>query len=70
MNDTATKGSTLIWIELVTSQLTMSHTTDSVNEISTIEIFEPVLIRVMGVGPTVGLVSGRVLNPVLVTSIL
>ena len=64
------EGGTLVGIKLVTSQLMMSHPTDGMNEISTIEILEPALVRVMGVGPMVEVSRGRVFNPVLVTSIL
>ena len=70
MNNAVTEGSTLVGIEMVTSQLTASYLANGVNEVPTIEIFEPVLIRVMGVGPTMKVGSGRVLDPVLITSIL
>ena len=52
MDNTATKVSTLIGAELVMGQLAMSHLTDGVNEVSAVEIFEPVLIQIVSVGPT------------------
>ena len=61
---------TLIRVKLVTSQLTTSHPTDGMDEVSAIEIFEPVLIQVVGVGPTMEVDGGGVLNPVLIMSIL
>ena len=48
----------------------MSHTTDGMNEISVIEIFKPVLIQVVSVGPTMELMSRGVFNLILVMSIL
>ena len=46
------------------------HPADGMDEVSAIEIFEPVLIRVMGVGPTMEVSGRRVLNPVLIMSVL
>ena len=60
----------LIRVKLVTSQLTMRHLADGMDEISSIEIFEPVLIWVMGVGLTMEVGSRRVLDPVFIMSIL
>ena len=48
----------------------MYYPTDSVDEVPTIEIFEPVLIWVVSVGVTVEVMSQRVFNSVLVASIL
>ena len=55
----------LIRIELVTS-----HPTDGVDEVPMVEIFEPVLIQVVGVGPMMEVGSRRVLNPVFVRATL
>ena len=55
---------------LTTSQLVACHLTDGMDEVVTVQIFEPILIRVMGVRATVELMSRRVLYPVLITSIL
>ena len=60
----------LVGIKLVTCQLTMGHTTDGMDKVPTVKIFEPVLVRVMSVGPTMEIGRRRVLNPVLITSIL
>ena len=70
MDDAAAEGGTLVGVKLVTRQLATSYPTDGVNEVSTIEIFEPVLIWVVSVGPTMEVGSGRVLDPVLITSVL
>ena len=45
-----TKGSTLIGVKLVMCQLTMSDSADGMDEISMVEIFEPILIWVVGIG--------------------
>ena len=60
----------MVRVKLVMSQLVVSHLTDGMDEISTVEIFEPVLIWVVSIGPTMEVGRGRVLNPVLITSIL
>ena len=65
-----TEHSTLIWVKSVMSQLAAHHLTDSVNEIPTVQVFEPVLVRIMRVGVTIELVRRRVLNPVFITSVL
>ena len=52
-----TKGGALIGIKVMTSQLTTSYLTDGVDEISAIEIFKPILVRVMSVGAMVEIVS-------------
>ena len=70
VDNSATEGSTLIWIKMVTSQLMMSHSTNCVNEVPTVEVFKPVLIWVVSVGATIELQRGRVLNPILVMGIL
>ena len=70
MNNTATEGGALIRIKSVTSQFAVGHPTDGVDKVLTVEILEPILIRIVGVRATVELVGRRILNPVLVTSIL
>ena len=70
MDNATTKGGALIGIKLVTSQLMTSHLADGMDEIPTIEIFKSILIQVMGIGPTMEVGSGRVFNPILITSIL
>ena len=65
-----TECGTLIRVETVTSQLATCHSTNSMDEVSMIEIFKSILVRVMGVGTTVEIVCQGVLNTVLVASIL
>ena len=70
MDNTTAEGGTLVGIKLVMSQLAMSHPTDGMDKVPTVEIFETILIRVVGVGPTMEVGSRRVFDPVLITSIL
>ena len=70
MNDAATKGSMLVGVKVMTSQFATSHPADSVNEISPKEIFKPVLVWIVGVGPTMEVGCGRVLHPILIMGIL
>ena len=51
-------------------QFATSHPTDGMDEVLTIKVFEPILVRVMCVGTTVELMSRWVLNIILITSIL
>ena len=60
----------LIRIEAMIRQFAMCHSANSVDEISLVEIFEPVLVGIVHVRTTVELVSRRVFNPILITSIL
>ena len=48
----------------------MSHTTDGVDEVAAVKIFEPVLVWIVGVGATVKVYRRRVLTTLLITSIL
>ena len=66
----ATKGGTLIRIKMMMAKFATSDSTDRVDEIGTIEIFEPVLIRVVGVGTAIELVRRRILPTLFVTCIL
>ena len=52
------------------SQLAAHHPTNRVDEIPTVQVFEPILIRIVGVGTAVELVGRRVFNPVFIMSIL
>ena len=65
-----TKGGTLVRIKMVTREFATGHTTDGVDEVAAVEIFKPVLIRVMGVGTTVEVVRRRVFPSFLVTGVL
>ena len=69
-NDSPTEGRTLVRIEMVATELATSHTADRVNKVCPIQVFEPVLIRVVGVGTAVELVGRRVFPTFLVTCIL
>ena len=60
----------LVGVKLMMCQLTASHLTDGMDEVSVIKVFKPILIRVMGVGPTMEIGRRRAFNPVLITSIL
>ena len=44
--------------------------TDGMDEVAAVEVFEPVLVRIMGVRTTIEVVRGRVLTTFLVASIL
>ena len=71
MTDNAlTKGGALIRIKSMMCQLAASHPTDSMDEVPMVQIFKSVLVRVVGVGTTVELMSGGVFNTILVMSIL
>ena len=48
----------------------MSHPTDGMDKVSTIEVVEPILVRVMGIGAMVKIMSRGVLHSILVTSVL
>ena len=54
----------------MTCQLAACHLTDGMDEISTVEIFEPILIWVMSVGATVEIMGQGVLDTIFVASIL
>ena len=69
-DDTATEGGTLVRVKVMTAEFATGHTTNRVDEVGTVQIFEPVLIRVVGVGTTIEVVGRRVLPTFLVTCIL
>ena len=48
----------------------MCHSTNSMDEVSMVQVFEPVLVRVMSIGTTIEVVSQRVFNSILVVGIL
>ena len=50
MDDSATEGGTLVWVEVMTSKFVTGHPADGMNKVATVEIFKPILIRVMRVG--------------------
>ena len=65
-----TERGALIGIEVVASQLAAGHPTDGVDEVRTVEIFKPVLVRVVSVGTTEKVVGRRILPTLLITCIL
>ena len=60
----------MVWIEMVATKLATCDPTDRMNEVGAVKIFKPVLIRVVGVGSTVEIVSRRIFPTFLVTSVL
>ena len=56
-NDTVAEGDMLIGVELVLGQLAMRHSTDGMDEVMTVKVLEPILVRIMGVRATVKVVS-------------
>ena len=64
------EGGALIGIESMMSQLAAHHPTDRVDEILTVEILEPILIRIVGVQAAIKLVGRRILNSIFIMSIL
>ena len=65
-----TKGGVLIRVKVVVSQLVMSHLADCMDEIPTVQVFEPIFVRIVRIGSTIELMGRRVLNPLLIMSIL
>ena len=54
----------------MTGEFVTSHTTNGVDEVAAVEVLEPVLIRVMGVGTTIEVVRRRIFMAFLITCIL
>ena len=69
-NDATTEGGALVRIKVMATKLATGYPADGVDEVGPVEIFEPVLVRIMGVGTTIEVVSRRVLPTLLVTCIL
>ena len=70
MDDTTTKCGALIRVQSVMGQLTPCHPTNGMNEVSSIEIFKTILVRVVGVGPMEEIMCRGVLDTILIMSIL
>ena len=70
MNDATAEGGMLVRVKMVACQLAAGHVTDGMNEVAMVKVLKPVLIWVVSIGPTMEVGSGRVLDPVLITSIL
>ena len=64
------KCSVLVRVKMVTGKLATSHATDGMDEVATVEIFETILIWIVGVGVTVEVIGWRVLLTFLITSVL
>ena len=62
--------SILVRVQTMVSQLAMCHTTNGMDEGMVVKIFKPVLVQVMGVRTTVEVMSRRILDSVLIVSIL
>ena len=69
-NDPPTKCGVLVGIKMVAAEFTTSHTTDRVDKVGPVQVFEPVLVRVVCVGTTVEIVRRRILPTFLITCIL
>ena len=69
-NDPTTKSGSLVGVKVITSQFAARHSANGVDEVPVIKVFKPVLIRVVGVRPTMEVGSRRVFNPVFITSVL
>ena len=69
-NDATTESGALIGIEMMTTKLGTSDPTNGVDEVGPVKIFEPVLVRVMGVGSAVEVIGRRILTAFLITCIL
>ena len=70
MNNTLTEGGALVRVKMVTREFAMSHTTNRMNEAAAVQIFEPVLVRVVGVGAAVEVERQRIFPTFLVMSVL
>ena len=60
----------MVRIKMMATKFATSDPTDRMDEIGAVEIFEPVLIRVVSVGPTVEVIGRRIFPTLLVTCIL
>ena len=69
-DDPPTKSGTLVGIEMVAAEFMTSHTTDRVDKVGPVQVFEPVLVRIVCVRTTVEIVRRRILPTLLVTCIL
>ena len=60
----------MIRVKVVTGQLVTSHPTDGMDKVAAVKVLEPILVRIVGVGPTVEVGGRRVFYPVLIMSVL
>ena len=52
-DNTAMEHGVLIGVQAMMSELMVSHPTDGVDEVVTVEILEPVLVRIVGIGSVI-----------------
>ena len=69
-DDATVERSALIRVQVMTSEFATGHTTDRVDEVPTVKVLKPILVRVVSVGTMVEIHRQRVFNTVLITSIL
>ena len=60
----------MIGIKMMTAKLAASDPTNGMDEVGAVQIFKPVLVRIVGIGTTVKVVGRRILPTLLVTCIL
>ena len=68
--DAPTESGTLIRVQVMAAEFATSDTTDRVDEVRTVQVFETILIRIVRVGTTVEVVGQRVFPTFFITSIL
>ena len=69
-DDAMMECSVLIRVKVMMGKLVMGHLTDGVDEVMTVEILEPVLVRIMSVGMVIEVHCRRISDAILVTSVL
>ena len=69
-NHAATERGALIRVEMMPAEFAASHPTNGMDEVGPVKIFEPILVRVMGVGSAVEVIGRRILTALLITCIL
>ena len=69
-NDATAESGALVWIEVVAAKLATGHPADGMDEVGPVKVFKPILVRIVGVGPTVEIVSRRIFAALLITCIL
>ena len=55
---------------MVTSELMTGDSTDHMDEVATVQVFETILVRIMHVGMAVEIHRRRIFTTILVTSVL
>ena len=69
-DNAVTKGSALVRVQMVTTELATSHTANHVDKVGPVKILEPVLVRIVSIGTAVEIVRRRIFTTLLVTCIL